>query len=67
MPPIKRTLNNSAGISVKEWLPFKRQENRTETNERAESTEVNVDNIVIPETIDDVCSEAVSDSQSGHC
>ena len=65
MPPTGRYSKTSADAPTKKWSPFKRQEGQSEpiiNRNNQESTEVNGESIVIPHTINDVCSEVVSES-----
>ena len=61
--PIRRYSKTSADPPTKKWFPFKTQEDPTATTV-SESTETNAaaESISAPHTIDDACSEMVSES-----
>lgn len=68
VPPIRRHSLSTADVDPTKWSPFKTQmaqEGPTEpifSYDRQESTEVNSESIVVPHTIEDVCSENVAES-----
>ena len=67
MQPIRRHCKEAADVPSKDWSPFKKQvaEFPTESpvlRNRQEPTELNSESIVIPHTIEDVCSEMVAES-----